>query len=298
MQNMNWDDLRLALVIADTGGLAPAARALGVNHSTVYRRLNAFEDRLGVRLFDRLASGYAPTAAGTELADRARKIADDVSALDRRLAGEDLRLSGTIAVTTTDTIAQHLLAPALEALHQTHPDIEVDLLVASDFLNLSKRQADVAIRPSAEPPETLVGRRISEMAFAVYGSVAFDAVTSDPQTWPDHPWIVPDDSLGHTGVAQWLRTHLPTVRAAMRSNSFAAMETAGVAGYGLVALPCFIGDAQPRLRRVSDPISEMEGALWVLTHEDLRRTARIRAFMDVVSAALTRQKHRLAGVLA
>lgn len=293
MQNLDWDDLRLALAIADTGGLSPAARRLGVNHSTVYRRLNAFEDRLGVRLFERHTAGYTPTAAGAELAERARRIADEVAALDRNLAGADLRLSGTVAVTTTDTVATHLLVPALRAMRETHPDIEIEVAVASGFLNLSKRQADVAIRPSAEPPETLVGRRIAAMAFCVYGLGDYDY--DDLADLTQHPWIMPDETLAHTAAAQWLRNALPDVQPVIRSNSFAAMEAAAVAGYGLVVLPCFIGDAQPALVRVGKRIDAIEGALWVLTHEDLRRTARIRAFMEVVSEALKRQKDRLTG---
>src|SRR5918997_5171671 len=158
---MDWEDLRYALAVADASSLAAAARGLGVNHTTVLRRVNGFEERLGLRLFDRLPTGYALTAGGEELLAAARRMAETVTELERKLSGQDLRLEGTLRVTTTDTLMAPLLPPVLARFRALHPGIVVEVATANAFANLTRRDADVAIRPALEPPETLVGRRIS-----------------------------------------------------------------------------------------------------------------------------------------
>jgi DNA-binding transcriptional LysR family regulator len=167
---MDWDDLRYVLAVGNAGSLAGAARTLGVNHTTVLRRIGAFEQRLGVRLFERLPTGYVLTAGGEQLIAAARNIDATVTTLERKLAGQDLRLAGTVRVTTTDTVMGSILPEILAEFRHSHPGIQVEIAVSNLMFNLTKREADVAIRPAADPPETLIGRRISGIAFAVYGS--------------------------------------------------------------------------------------------------------------------------------
>jgi DNA-binding transcriptional LysR family regulator len=163
---MNWDDLRLVLAVVREGTLSGAARDLRVTHSTVFRRLGAIEGRLGVRLFERFRDGYSATPAGEAAAALATRFADDFVALERRLSGQDLRPSGTVRIATTDTISAMLMrhVPALRA---AHPEISLEVTVSNAVANLTRREADVAIRPTPEPPETLVGRRIADIAHAV-----------------------------------------------------------------------------------------------------------------------------------
>jgi DNA-binding transcriptional LysR family regulator len=293
MHRIDWDDLRYVLAVAQAGSLAGAARALGVNHTTVLRRVGAFEEALGLRLFERLPTGYALTAGGEELVAAARSIDGTVTALERKLAGRDLRLVGTLRLTTTDTLMASVLPPMLAAFRAEHPGIELEVSVSNQMANLTKRDADVAIRPATEPPETLVGRRVAGVAFAVYAAPAL--LPKADGDLAGALWVGPDDSLAGTSVARWLRASLPSARVAVRCDSFVAMREAAAAGLGVVALPCYLGDGSPHLRRALPPLAGLATELWVLTHEDLRRTARVRAFTEHAAAALAARRDLFEG---
>ncbi|WP_119302781.1 LysR family transcriptional regulator [Dongia deserti] len=295
MAGFDWDDLRYVLAVADAKSLAGAARTLGVNHTTVFRRVSAFERRLGLRLFERRPAGYVLTAGGEELIAAARHIEDTVTRLERKLAGQDLRLSGVIRLTTTDTLMASVLPEILSEFHQAHPGIQIEVAVTNTMLNLSKRDADVAIRPVGNPPETLVGRRIGKVAFAIYGSR--DCLVKRQKKVDLHTerWVAPDDSLAATSVARWMRSELNGGDIALRADSFVAMRQAAQAGLGLAALPCYLGDLSRDLVRVHPPIKAMDTALWVLTHEDLRHTARIRTFTEFAAHAFARRRPLLEG---
>ena len=294
MTGFDWDNLRFVLAIADAGSLAGAARSLGVNHTTVLRRLAAFEEQLGVRLFERLPTGYVLTAGGEELIAAARSIDDTVTTLGRKLTGQDLRLSGTVRVTTTDTLMGSILPNILADFRTAHPGIGIEVALSNSMANLSRRDADVAIRPAKNPPESLVGRQVGKIAFAVYGSPDYMAKRQSADA-AAHQWVAPDDSLADTSVAAWMRAELRDSEIALRADSLLALRQAAAAGFGLAALPCYLGDVSPGLVRVHPPIPAMETALWILTHEDLRHTARIRAFIDFVAGALSRQRPLLEG---
>ncbi len=295
----NWDDLRSFLAVARHGSLSGAARALGVNHSTVFRRLNGLEERLGVRLFERLPTGYVPTAAGEEMLATAARVEEEITALDRRLSGRDVRLTGSLRVTTTDTLALGLLPPHLARFRKAYPGIELELVTGNAFFSLSKREAVVALRPSRDPDEAMVGRRLSGIAVAVYGAAAYLARHGRPEAPGDlaagHALVAGDASLAHLGAARWLRRHAPEAAVALRCNSWMSQLAAVRAGIGLGALPCFLADPDPELVRVLPPQEEMASELWLLTHPDLRHTARVRAFMDLLADSLRRERARLEG---
>ena len=284
---IDWDDLRFVLAVADSGSLNRAASTLRVNRTTVLRRINAFERKHGVRLFERLPSGYTLTDAGNEILAAARGFENAIVSLERKLAGQDLRAEGLVRVTTTDTLLTSVLATPLATFKQEQPGITLDVTTSNVFANLSKRDADVAIRPAIDPPEFLMGRRISSVAFAVYAASTLDDGAER--------WIGPDDTLAGTSVARWMRSTMPSVRPDIRADSLVSMRELCAAGAGLAALPCYLGDSDVRLVRVRPPIAEMTTALWVLTHPDLARTARVRLLMDHVSAALGRQRPLLEG---
>lgn len=292
---IDWEDLRYVLAVADARSLASAARALGVNHTTVLRRVNAFEQRLGLRLFDRLPTGYALTGGGEELLATARSMAATVTALERRLAGQDLRLEGTLRVTTTDTLMASVLPPLIARFRLAHPGILIEVATANALANLTRRDADVAIRPASDPPETLVGRRISGIAFALYAASA-GAVPQGPiEDLASQVWIAPDDSLASSTIARWMRATLPEATIALRADSLVVMRNAALAGLGVTALPCYLGDRTPGLARIHAPIAAMATDLWVLTHEDLRRTGRVSAFTEFMAAALGAERDLLEG---
>jgi DNA-binding transcriptional LysR family regulator len=295
MHRIAWDDLRYVLAVAEAGSLAGAARTLGVNHTTVLRRVGRFEAGLGLRLFERLPTGYALTAGGEELVAAARSIDGSVTALERKLAGQDLRLVGTLRLTTTDTLMASVLPPVLAAFRAEHPGIGLEISVSNLMANLTKRDADVAIRPAKEPPETLVGRRAAGVAFAVYGAQGYLAGRDEVGDLAGQIWVGPDDSLAGTSVARWMRSALPGACVAVRADSFVAMRQAAAAGLGLVALPCYLGDTSDGLRRVLPLVPELATELWVLTHEDLRRTARVRVFTEFAADALAARRDLLEG---
>ena len=297
MPNFEWDDLRYVLAVATEGSLAGAARRLGVNHTTVLRRVGAFEERLGLRLFERLPTGYVLTAGGEELIAAAHRIDDEVVALERKLAGQDLRLSGVVRITTTDTLMDTVLPGILVGFRVAHPGIAIEVAVSNLMFNLTKRDADVAIRPALDPPDALVGRRISKIAFAIYGSAGYLASQSSTAL-TDHQWIGPDDHLSGTSVARWMRAELPGADIVLRTDSLVAARNAALAGLGLAALPCYLGDTTPGLVRMHAPIAAMETALWILTHEDLRHQARIRAFTDFAAQAFGQKRALLEGEAA
>ncbi len=283
---MDWDDLRIFLAVAREGSLSGAARTLGVNHSTVFRRIKGFEDRIGVRLFDRMPSGYALTVAGSEMQETAERVEREVEELDRQIAGQDLRLSGDIVVTTTDTLACQFLGPHLKAFCDAFPGINVDLVLDSQFYNLSKRQADIAIRPTLSPPETLVGRRLCAVAFACYAAPSYLATIGPDVDLEAHRWLALDEGLAHLAAAKWQRGIEGANAVQVRSNNLLGLQGAAKAGLGVATLPCFMGDPEPELERVTAPDPEIASALWLLTHQDLRTTARVRAFLDFMAQSL------------
>ena len=287
-----WDDLRLVFAIGSAGTLSGGARRLGIDHSTAFRRLGALEARLGVRLFDRARDGYAATAAGEAIIREAARFDEVVAALERRMAGEDLRPSGTVRVTTTDTLIG-VLAPEIAGFRKSHPEITVDLVVANAFLSLTRRDADVALRPATEAPENLTGRRLAGIATALY--VARDFRVADRKSLAGEDWIGFDESLAHLGSARWLAAEVPADRIVARADSLMAACALAREGLGIAALPCYLADPDARLRRVAPPIDAMASSLWLLTHPDLRRVARIRAFLDFTAAALTAQRGAFEG---
>ena len=282
---LEWNDLRLVLAVARAHGATGAAKALAVHPSTVFRRLGTLEAGLGVRLFERLPEGYVPTAAGDEACRVAERLEADVAALDRRIAGRDTRPSGTVRVTTTDTLLA-LLTPALAAFRAAHDEIELHVIVDNRFLDLARHDADVAVRPAAEPPDTLVGRRLARIATTIYGAAEYLAKRPATEDLGAHDWIGPDESLTHLSSARWLRQTVPGSNVRIRVNTLLAAVEAAKAGLGLALLPCFLGDAAPQLRRVRPPLPDWDSALWLLTHEDLRHVARVRALLDFLPDAL------------
>jgi DNA-binding transcriptional LysR family regulator len=295
---MDWNDLRYVLAVANAGSLAGAARALGVNHTTVLRRISGFEQRLGLRLFERLPTGYVLTAGGEQLIATARHIDATVTTLERKLAGQDLRLEGAIRITTTDTLMGSILPEILGEFRDSYPGIQVEIAVSNLMFNLTKREADVAIRPATEAPETLIGRRIAKIAFAIYGSSDYLPSQTKQAQLRDYRWVAPDENLAATAAAQWMRAQLPDAEITLTADSLLALRQAAQAGLGLAVLPCYLGDTSPDLVCVHQPIPELETALWILTHPDLRHTARVRAFTEFAGKAFARRRKLLEGALA
>jgi len=286
---MEWDDLRIVLAVFREGTLSGAARRLGVTHSTVFRRLGAIEQQMGARLFERFRDGYVPTPAGETAATAAARLEDEVLTLERRLSGQDLKPSGIVRITTTDTLGT-ILMRYLPAMRAAHPEIQFEIAISNAMANLTRREAEIAIRPTPEPPEILVGRRIADIAHAIYGSRAYLSRHEDKDL-SAHDWIAPDDALASTVIGRWIHENLHAPHITCRVDALPTLRDATLAGLGLALLPCYLGDPASGLRRFTPKtLAEPRSALWLLTHDDLRRTARIRATLDFLATAFASER--------
>ena len=279
-ESLEWSDLQYFLAVVERGSIGAAAQALQVNHSTVLRRIANLERTLSVRLFDRLPRGYALTAHGHELAASIAGVPELLDAAQRRITGADLALSGTIRVTAPDTLIQELLLPLLAEFQSQHPKVRMELIAGSAFLNLTQREADVAVRGSNKPPENLVGRRAGVIRTALYASRAYLKTLKARHTEADYRWIGHDAALSHLQSAKWIAKHVASERVVLRVDSLVAMAQAVAAGFGVAWLLCPLADSRPGLKQLEPPRTDLDTQIWVLTHPDLKRVARIKALTD------------------
>lgn len=287
-----WDDLRFILAVARHGTIADGAKALRVNATTVSRRLRAMEDQAGTALFEKLKHGAVLTAAGEEMVAVAEAVEKMTDTLDARIRGLDAKLEGTIRVTSTD-ILLGLWMPDIAAFSTRYEGVQLELSSGYSTANLTRREADIAVRMSAHAPEHLLGRRHAELFFAVYGAPELIERIGADAPYADFPWLAWDLSVGRA-TDNYLRDHVPGARIVMRVDRMAPMHAALEAGLGITILPCVTGDTNPALRRVG-PYFEGGMYLWVLTHPELRGSARVRAFMAHVRELAARDLDLLEG---
>lgn len=273
-ERFNWNDLPLFLAIAEHGSLAGAARALGVNHSTVFRRLQALEDGLGVALFERVAGGYRLTEAGADALPQAEVASDAVNGLLRLSSGRDAALSGRVRLATAPDLAVELVPRALLRLATRHPGIRVDVVVSDSDQDLARREADLALRGTPAPPEGLVGRRLADVDWWFHGRG--EAREMDDAA----PLIGAGDALLRVGAYRVLHEHFAAERFVARAGSLELMAALARAGLGLALLP---SSYRPEgLVRSARFDGAPPSALWLLFHPDLRSVARVRAVAEVL----------------
>lgn len=296
----DWNDLKLVLAVHRAGSLTSAAQTLAVDHSTAFRRLKALETRLGVRLFERLPGGvYQTTPAGARMAAGAERMEDEALALDRDIIGGDRRLSGQLRITSSETLAYSRLTGHLAAFRQAHPGIIVELLIENRMLSLSRREADIALRPVRPKEGDLWGRKLADVAWAFYGAPDYleaHGRLHDSNDISRHAVIGWEASTAGIEAADWLAAHVSPQVFVYRTNSLVNQFTAAKAGIGLALLPCYLGDAQAGIARAqTEPMTEIAGELWIITHTDLKQTARVRAFFDLVGEGLARERDLFEG---
>lgn len=290
---LDWDDLRVALAIAESGTLSGAAIALHISHPTLSRRLQRMERRLGTRLFDRMPSGLRPTAAGDEVRELALRFRDDIAALERHIGGRDEGHVGTVRLTAPDAVSEYLLPHVLKALCATHPQLRIDLLVSNDIVPLAQRTADIALRVTSKPAESLRGRQVGTVAMAVYAS--HQLLPADKSAVPDAPWVGFDASLACSGPGVWLAEHVSESAVRFRANTLLAAAQAVKSGLGFGVLPCFVGQSLEGVDQVGAPIPELSQALWLLMHADAATMPRVRAASAALAAEIKRASVLLAG---
>lgn len=275
--SIDYPDLSLILALVRGGTLARAAALLRVDVSTVFRAVRRLEAALGQTLFEKSRTGYLPTSLASNLAQQAERAEQALEAARVGVEQGGEVISGTVRLTCTDSVLQGLLLPALGQFMPQYPALILELSTSNDFANLSRRDADIALRLTRTPPEHLVGRRLGSVAYQVCASPGF-ARQHAGRELADLPWIAPDDFLPDHPTVAWRREHLPGVRPSYRCNSMLSVTELVRAGLGVAALPDFLLDAG--LQPLGPALAGHDTALWLLTRADCRALRSVVTLFD------------------
>jgi len=287
---MNWDDLRLFLAVARTGSISGAAKQLGIQHSTVSRRMRSFEDKMGVRLLERIKGGYQLTPAGEQIKQAADKIEAEILNVDGVVVDKDQKLSGPVKVTAINNMASSILMPMFAEFNKANPEVELHILVSNMDASLSQREADIAIRLSNSPPETLIGKRVVTVASAIYGNKNYLQEIHDAGGKPE--WIGVECCGFHKS---WTKQYCHNDPYSFISDDTLLTLSALREGVGISIIPCFMGDADPLLQRYTEPDPSHNLGLWILMHPDLKRTARVLAFREHMIQSILEKENLFTG---
>lgn len=290
-ERMDWDGLRYFRAVASAGTLSGAARALRVEHSTVARRLDALERELGARLFLRNPRGYTPTRVGHALLESVAAIEREVSAIARLAGGEDVEMSGAVRVATADALAKHVVLPATARLVAEHPGLSLELVSDTRQHDLSRREADVALRIGASLDTRLVGRKLVGLGFGLYSARPRPKKLALERA----EFVTFDEAVGKLPHEAWLAEHAPNARVVLRSNRQETLTEAVRLGLGLGLLPCVVAGPGSGLERWLGPAEVFTRELWLLVHPDLQASRRVRAVMAAVASFVEKHAARLAG---
>lgn len=299
---MEWDDLRFVLAVSRTGSALGAAKALGVNQTTVTRRVSALEENLGARLFERRASGYEATPLGQEAARIAGRMEAEAQAFADHVAGRLRALSGAVLVSTSDAIANLLVAPCLQAFHKRHPGVRVDVDATDRRVDVARGEADVALRAGSRPEGAgVVARRLPDNDWAVYCSRAYceeHGCPAEPAAIQGHSVVDIQGTMGRIPAATWLVAQTAPENVRLRSNSLMNLVSNLRSGLGLGALPCVLGDSEPDLVRCFPPPPELRSEMWLIVRAEIKDEPHVRALTDFLAAHVAGQRLRLAPSLA
>jgi DNA-binding transcriptional LysR family regulator len=282
-----WSDFRYFLAIARSGSLSGAARLLQVDQSTVGRRLATLEGAVGTRLFDRTPDGYMLTAAGESVCGDIERLEQGFLAVERRLSGGDARIEGVVRIATTEAFGSAFLVPRLAALRQAHPELSIELLSGIERVDLGRREADIAVRLGAPPKQpNLVVREVGTVSFALYAAPSYLADRKRPTPrggLRGHAIVGYGGDMAGVPISRWLDEHARGAEVAFRANTIGAVYEAVCAGLGVGALPCVLGDRS--LTRIGS-VDVTSTPIWTVVHEDLIRSARVRAALAFVRDAI------------
>ena len=285
---MNWDDLRYFLALARAGTVSGAGRELAVKHTTVARRIKSLEQGLGSRLFDHLSDGYVMTPAGENLYQHALVMEEQAQAVDRQVFGLDAQLQGSLKLTASYDVLGRLVVPQLGLFKRAYPGIELELLGSSGLTDLSARQADIALRLTPKPPDYLIGKKVLPLRHGVYASAKY--LKNHPK--PDQV-ILWNDEVDHP---EWVRHHFPNAEVSIRADDVTTMLACASNHRGLARLPCYIGESATNLYRLDLPLTPSTWSVWVLSHVDLRATARVRVCREFLVGIIEQQRSLIEGL--
>jgi DNA-binding transcriptional LysR family regulator len=288
---LDWDDLRFFAELARTGSLSAAARRLKVDHSTVARRVSGLEESLGVRLFDRLPRGWALTHDGEEMAERVERLESEIFALGSFARGRSDALTGTVRVSAPPAFAALFLMPRLGLLRERHPGIELELAGEMRIANLTRREADLALRIGRPEGASMVVRRLPDFGYGLFGRRDY------VERVPEAEWTLlgHDESLEHSPPQQWMRRYAAGRPLSIRSNDISGLFTAVRAGIGVAILSWYMAELAPELVCVATGAAELRRELWMVVHADVRRAPGVRAVMDTIVDIVERDRAVLEG---
>lgn len=281
------DDLALVLALTRAPTLADAASRLGVDASTVFRALQRIEKGLGRRLFERDRRGYRAGELAQQLAAHGERIEGELEAARSQVAArDDAGVSGMVRITTTDSLLYGLVMPALGALMSRHPQLRLDLAASNEPANLTRRDADLALRATRRPPEHLVGRRLGVIRVAVFAHHRLARRTASIEALAELPWAVPDEALPDHPSVRWRRKHLPKVTPRLELRGILAVMEAVAAGLAVGIVPLFLAAAYAQVAALTEPLAECETELWLLAHRESRHLRRIAVVAAELAARL------------
>ncbi len=295
---MDWGDLRFFLAVATGGGLAAAARTLGVSPVTVWRHVGQLERTLQVRLFEDRKTGYMLSAAGERLLETARRIEGEVYRARETISGVVDRVEGEVRVTAPELVASALLPANLHRIRARHPELRIELITGNPTAGLSRRETDIALRYDGTPHGDFVVEQRFAVGFGVYASHPYLGLHGPPAAidrFDGHSLIAFDDSAGHVAPQRWLHRGGRGANVSFRSNSLSARIAAANAGHGCVLLPCLIGDNQPRLRQVFSPGEVGFLDLFFFVNDRLRNSPRVKAVTLFIIDLFETSKEALMG---
>lgn len=285
--DLHWDDLRTVLALVRHGTLAEAGAQLGVNYTTVARRIARVERALDLPVFERTADGYRPTEVAQQIGAKAGEMEAAADDLLRGLSGQDQRLSGPLVVTAPQLLIAHVLGPALKAFTAKYPEIQLKLRASNDLLDLNRREADIALRISRDPGDTLKGRRLVEQASASFASATYADHISQHTDLPID-WLVYE---GMADLPPHVRQHHPLSRIHMVFDDMVAMAGAAQAGLGVVRMPLFLGRALG-LRQIDLLPPQPYPEIWLVAHRDLWASAKVAALRAELVPFFKAERHR------
>lgn len=279
-------DLSLVLALVRGGSLAGAGERLGVDPSTIFRSLQRIERSMGRSLFVRTRTGYLPTELALQLVEHAEQMESVLEAARSIVATEPEQVSGSVLLTTTDTVLHGLVAPALRDLCAKHPLLTFELRTGNELASLTRRDADIAVRATKRPPQHLVGKNLGAIQVAIYGPKRGPKSSFERVMAGQGEWVAPDDALPEHPSVIWRKRHLPKTMPRYRVNSILSVMDLVALGMGVGVLPLFIAEGRSDLVRLSEPLDECETELWLLTHPESRHLRRISAVYAHLAQAI------------
>jgi len=281
--------------VARSSSLSGAARALGVGHVTVGRRIAALEKQLGVTLLNRTPDGFATTSAGEAILRQCAAMESAAMDLERIVAGRDSLVTGSVRVTTTEALAYQLIAPAIATVRETHPELRVDLIASARSLDIARREADLAVRFARPAASDLICRKLGEVGFSLYASKRYLARVGIPKRGRG---LAGFDLITFTGAPEatspfFMGEPLEGARIALRCDNPLIQVQAAASHVGIVEAACFLGDSSPGLVRVWPDEAPARRVAWLIVHQDMRRAARIRAVSTVITETFRRSQRRV-----